>query len=118
MLATLHTAFEGDQSLGGERIDAAGNQFTLIRLIEKGSDTTSAVGLYIEGYNPAGVAFMADGHHLAINWQLAYQTRHIENDYMLFTNNVNNAITPRTFKGKALAPVIPSFQYAYNKNRW
>ncbi len=23
-----------------------------------------------------------------------------------------------TFKGKAFAPVIPSFQYAYNKGRW
>ena len=78
----------------------------------------ASIGIDGVYYNHAGVAFMADGHHLAINWQLAYQTRHIENDYMLFTNNVNNAITPRTFKGKALAPVIPSFQYAYNKNRW
>ena len=42
-----------------------------------------------------------------INWQLAYQTRSIENDYALFTNNVNNPITPRTFKGEAFAPVIP-----------
>ena len=78
----------------------------------------ASIGIDGVYYNPAGVAFMADGHHLAINWQLAYQTRDIENDYMLFTNNVNNAITPRTFQGKAFAPVIPSFQYAYNKNRW
>lgn len=78
----------------------------------------ASIGIDGVYYNPAGVVFMSEGHHLAINWQLAYQTRSIENDYALFTNNVNNPITPRTFKGEAFAPVIPSFQYAYNKGRW
>ena len=78
----------------------------------------ASIGIDGVYYNPAGVVFMGEGHHLAINWQLAYQTRSIENDYPLFTNNVNNPITPREFKGKAFAPVIPSFQYAYNKGRW
>ena len=36
----------------------------------------------------------------------------------LFNYNVKNPTTPRKFEGKAFAPVIPSFQYAYNKNRW
>ena len=78
----------------------------------------ASIGIDGVYYNPAGVVFMGEGHHLAINWQLAYQTRSIENDYALFTNNVNNPITPRTFKGEAFAPVVPSFQYAYNKGRW
>ena len=78
----------------------------------------ASIGIDGVYYNPAGVVFMGEGQHLAINWQLAYQTRSIENDYALFTNNVNNPITPRTFKGEAFAPVIPSFQYAYNKGRW
>ena len=78
----------------------------------------ASIGIDGVYYNPAGVVFMGDGHHLAINWQLAYQTRTINNDYKLFTNNVNNPITPRDFKGKAFAPVIPSFQYAYNKGKW
>lgn len=78
----------------------------------------ASIGIDGVYYNPAGVVFMGEGHHLAINWQLAYQTRSIENDYALFTNNVNNPITPRTFKGEAFAPVIPSFQYAYNKGKW
>ena len=78
----------------------------------------ASIGIDGVYYNPAGVVFMGEGHHLAINWQLAYQTRSIENDYALFKNNVNNSITPRTFKGEAFAPVIPSFQYAYNKGRW
>ena len=78
----------------------------------------ASIGIDGVYYNPAGVVFMDEGKHLAINWQLAYQTRSIENDYPLFTNNVNNPTTPREFKGKAFAPVIPSFQYAYNKGRW
>ena len=78
----------------------------------------ASIGIDGVYYNPAGVVFMGEGKHLAINWQLAYQTRSIENDYPLFTNNVNNPITPRTFKGEAFAPVIPSFQYAYNKGKW
>ena len=78
----------------------------------------ASIGIDGVYYNPAGVVFMGEGKHLAINWQLAYQTRSIENDYALFTNNVNNPTTPREFKGKAFAPVIPSFQYDYNKGRW
>ena len=69
----------------------------------------ASIGIDGVYYNPAGVVFMGEGKHLAINWQLAYQTRSIENDYPLFTNNVNNPTTPREFKGKAFAPVIPSF---------
>lgn len=78
----------------------------------------ASIGIDGVYYNPAGVVFLGDGHHLSINWQLAYQDRTIKNDYSLFTNNVNNSITPREFKGEAFAPVIPSFQYAYNKGRW
>ena len=78
----------------------------------------ASIGIDGVYYNPAGVVFMNEGHHLAINWQLAYQDRTIQNDYKLFLNNKNNSTTPREFKGKAFAPVIPSFQYAYNKGRW
>ena len=78
----------------------------------------ASIGIDGVYYNPAGVVFMGEGSHLAINWQAAWQTRTINNDYKLFTNNVNNPTTPRDFKGKAVAPVIPSFQYAYNKGKW
>lgn len=78
----------------------------------------ASIGIDGVYYNPAGVVFMGEGSHLAINWQAAWQTRTINNDYQLFTKNVNNPTTPRDFKGKAVAPVIPSFQYAYNKGRW
>ena len=78
----------------------------------------ASIGIDGVYYNPAGVVFMGEGHHLSLNWQLAYQTRSIENGYALFTNNVNNPTTPRYIKGKAFAPVIPSLQYAYNKGKW
>lgn len=69
-------------------------------------------------YNPAGVAFMSDGHHLSFNLQTAIQTRTIKNSYALFKNNTENPSADRTFKGDAFAPVIPSIQYAYNKKGW
>ena len=78
----------------------------------------ASIGIDGVYYNPAGVVFLGEGHHLSLNWQLAYQTRTIKNGYNLFKNNVNNPITPREFKGEAFAPVVPSLQYAYNKGRW
>lgn len=78
----------------------------------------ASIGIDGVYYNPAGVVFMGEGHHLALNWQLAYQTRTIDNSYPLFASNVNNNSTDRTFKGNAFAPVIPSIQYAYNKGRF
>ena len=68
--------------------------------------------------NPAGVAFLSDGFRLSLNIQSAFQTRTIENEYALFANNINNPNTKHTFKGNATAPIIPSFQMAYNKNKW
>ena len=78
----------------------------------------ASIGIDGVYYNPAGVVFMDEGHHLSLNWQLAYQSRTIKNDYALFRNNVNDPTTPREFEGNAFAPVIPSLQYAYNKGNW
>lgn len=78
----------------------------------------ASIGIDGVYFNPAGVVFMGEGRYLSLNIQTAYQTRTINNDYYLFTNNVNNPITPRDFKGEAFAPVIPSLQYVYNKGRW
>lgn len=68
--------------------------------------------------NPAGVAFLADGAHLSINFQSAFQTRTIRNEYAPFAYNTNNPTTEREFKGKATAPIIPSVQFAYNIKNW
>ncbi|MCF0208750.1 MAG: hypothetical protein HUK07_04805, partial [Bacteroidaceae bacterium] len=68
--------------------------------------------------NPAGVAFLQDGLHLSLNWQMAIQSRIVKNNYKLFENNTANPTTSREFKGKAFAPVVPSIQAAYNTSNW
>lgn len=64
--------------------------------------------------NPAGVAFLPQGHHLSLNWQMAVQTRTIKNSYPLFTMNEGQPEAQHRFKGNAYAPIIPSIGYAYN----
>lgn len=74
----------------------------------------AAIGIDGVYSNPAGVAFLAPGAHISINWQLVFQTRTIENEFPLFANNANNHSTQRKFRGDAFAPVLPSLQFAYN----
>ena len=72
-------------------------------------------GLYL---NPAGTAFLKDGWHVSANWQNAKQHREITTDFPLFVQNQDNPTTPHVFEGKAYAPVLPSFQLSYNKDKW
>lgn len=78
-----------------------------------------AIGIDGVYSNPAGVALLKDGFHLSLNWQSAFQTRTINTTCPLFALGVqNNGQVTKEFEGKATAPVVPSFQAAYNKNRW
>jgi len=79
----------------------------------------AAIGLDGVYSNPAGVAFMNDGFHLAFNWQYAHQTRTIDSQNQLFKLGLkNNGLDSKSFEGVANAPIIPSLQAAYNKNDW
>ena len=79
----------------------------------------AAIGLDGVYSNPAGVAFMNDGLHLAFNWQYAHQTRTIDSQNALFRLGAkNNGQDTKSFKGVADAPFIPSLQAAWNKNNW
>ncbi len=77
-----------------------------------------AIGIDGVYSNPAGVAFMSEGSHISLNWQIVSQTRTVRNEYPLFANNANNTDTYRKYKGNAFAPVVPSVQYAYNKGKF
>lgn len=85
-----------------------------------------AIGIDGVYSNPAGVAFMNEGFHLSLNIQNAHQTRTVTTAYgPLFYNNMGNqaalnadGLAPRTFKGTADAPIVPSIQAAYNKDKW
>lgn len=78
-----------------------------------------AIGLDGVYSNPAGVAFMPEGFHLAFNWQYAHQTRTVTGTNDLFKLGVKNGgASTKEFEGVANAPFIPSLQAAYNKGPW
>ncbi len=69
--------------------------------------------------NPAGGAFLSDGWHLALNMQSAFQHRDITTTYSpYFSQNVANPYDTHLYKGKATAPVVPSFTLSYNRPKW
>ena len=79
----------------------------------------AAIGLDGVYSNPAGVAFMNDGFHIAFNWQYAHQTRTINSTNPVFAlGKKNGGLSVKEFEGVADAPVIPSLQAAYNKDNW
>ena len=78
----------------------------------------AAIGLDGVYSNPAGVAFMPEGFHVAFNWQYAHQTRTITSTNEVFTLGKKNNGSVKEFQGVADAPIIPSLQAAYNKGDW
>ena len=79
----------------------------------------AAIGLDGVYSNPAGVAFLPEGFHIAFNWQYAHQTRTITSNNPLYAlGRKNNGNSAKTFEGVADAPFIPSLQGAYNKGNW
>ncbi len=68
--------------------------------------------------NPAGTAFLANGWHLSVTVQNAKQNRDITTTFPLFAYNTNNREQTHKFEGNAYAPVIPSFQISYNRDKW
>ncbi len=70
-------------------------------------------------HNPAGTVFMADGWHLGINNQMAYQTRSTMSTFEAFQMGAaNNGKDTKEFKGDVFSPLIPSFHLTWKKNRW
>ena len=79
----------------------------------------AAIGLDGVYSNPAGVAFMPEGFHIAFNWQYAHQTRTITSTNPAFAlGKKNNGSPVKSFEGVADAPFLPSLQGAYNKGNW
>ena len=69
--------------------------------------------------NPAGVAFLSDGLHLGFNWQYAHQTRTTTRENSLLTMGARNGGSAvKEYEGVANAPIIPSLQAAYNRDKW
>ncbi|MBO5750057.1 MAG: outer membrane protein transport protein [Bacteroidaceae bacterium] len=70
--------------------------------------------------NPAGIAFLSEGFHLSLNWQMAAQQRIMTTTSPVFAAGIaNNGATTKEFKGKAFSPIMPSFHAAYVFNeKW
>lgn len=66
--------------------------------------------------NPAGLVKLKDGLHFSFTNQSAFQTRTITSTFAPFAGFGGNAT--KSFEGKASAPIIPSLQAAYKKDRW
>ena len=89
-----------------------------------------AIGIDGVYFNPAGVAFLDQGFHLSLNFQNVYQTREITSafsvpafantpyEYPFKLNGGNPTDGSKTYIGKASVPILPSFQVAYNKDKW
>lgn len=79
-----------------------------------------AIGIDALYSNPAGVAFLSEGFHLSINWQMAAQQRIMTTTSAAFAaGTANNGATTKEFKGKAFTPIMPSFHAAYVFNeKW
>ena len=89
-----------------------------------------AIGIDGVYFNPAGVAFLEQGFQLSLNFQNVYQTREITSsfsvpafagtpyEYPFRLNGGDPADGNKFYKGKASVPILPSFQVAYNKDRW
>ena len=79
----------------------------------------AAIGLDGVYSNPAGVAFLPDGFHIAFNWQVAHQTRTITTtNPLLALGKKNDGQITKTYQGVADATCIPSVQAAYNTGKW
>lgn len=89
-----------------------------------------AIGIDGVYFNPAGVAFLDQGFHLSLNFQNVYQTREITStfsvpafantpyEYPFKLNGGNTTDGSKFYEGKASVPILPSFQVAYNKDKW
>lgn len=89
-----------------------------------------AIGIDGVYFNPAGVAFLDQGFHLSLNFQNVYQTRQITSAFSIpafantpykypFTlNGGDKTDGSKFYEGKASVPILPSFQVAYNKDKW
>lgn len=69
-------------------------------------------------HNPAGASFMKDGFHFTLSIQEALQERSTTSTFAPFAlNTKNTGNATKEFVGKTFAPVIPSFDFIWKKNR-
>lgn len=108
-LAAVATAFAGGTNVN------TNHTVNFIRGVARGT-TLDPDAVY---HNPAGAAMMEDGFHFTLSIQEAIQNRSTVSTFAPFAYNTNgNNTDTREFVGKTFAPVIPSVDFVWKKNRW
>lgn len=100
-------------TFAGDYLTNTNQNAAFLRMLARGA-SIDVDGVYS---NPAGLAFLPkDGLHVALTIQSAYQTRNIAATSPLWTMDGKSSV--RDYKGKASAPVIPSFHAVYKQGDW
>ena len=113
LLIGAATLIVSNSTFAGDYLTNTNQHAAYLRMVARGA-AIDVDGVY---GNPAGLAFLPkDGIYLGLTIQSAYQTRDINANSALWT--MDGKETNREYKGKASAPVIPSFHAAYKKGDW
>lgn len=101
-------------ALAGDYLTNTNQHAAFLRMVARGA-SIDIDGVYS---NPAGLSFLPhEGFYLSLTGQSAYQTREINATFPLF-QQADGVGTNRQYKGTASAPLIPSFQGLYKKDKW
>lgn len=113
LLIGAATLIVSNSTFAGDYLTNTNQHAAFLRMVARGA-SIDIDGVYS---NPAGLAFLPkDGVYLSLTNQSAYQTRNINSTSSLWT--MDGKETTREYKGKASAPIIPSFHAAYKKGDW
>lgn len=108
-------AMSGVNALAGGLLTNTNQNAAYVRQMSQ----NGIIGLEGMYANPAGTAFLSNGWHLTLNSQSAWQQRNISTTFPLFAFNAKDpGAATHEFRGKASAPVIPSFSLSYNQDKW
>ena len=115
VLALVATVAVAGQALAGGPMTNTNQSASFLRSLARGT-SLDPDAVY---NNPAGTVFMADGWHIGINDQMAYQTRTTTSTFAPFALGANNGgQATKEFQGSVFSPLIPSVHAMWKHNRW
>ena len=111
VLALVATVAVAGQALAGGPMTNTNQSASFLRSLARGT-SLDPDAVY---NNPAGTVFMADGWHIGINDQMAYQTRKTVSS--LSMDSKIGGFADTEFEGGVTSLVIPSVHFAWKHNR-
>ena len=117
IVTSLAVALAATSAFAGGLLTTTSQNAHYLRFFSQDADI-NLTSLYA---NPAGQAFLKKGWHISASTMTAIQSRNITATnpaYVLNADGLTSATGTRTFNGDVLAPVIPSFDFAYVQDKW